>query len=69
MAGEAVSVKPAWQAKQSKSIEIIKLLVTPVQTGLSLFKITDIKSKQAFAGIRRLLSFIAWYTAVLCGRA
>jgi hypothetical protein len=55
--------------KQSKNIRIIKLLVTPVQTGLSLFKITDIKPKHAFAGIRRLLSFIAWYTEVLCGRA
>jgi hypothetical protein len=55
--------------KQSKNVRIIKLPVTPVQTGLSLFKITDIKSKHAFAGIRRLLRFSAWYTAVLCGRA
>jgi hypothetical protein len=55
--------------KQSKNMRIIKLLATPVQTGLSLFKITAIKPKHAFAGIRRLLSFIAWYTEVLCGRA
>jgi hypothetical protein len=36
--------------KQGKNMRTIKLLLTPVQTGLSLFKITDIKSKQAFAG-------------------
>jgi len=49
MAGKAVSVKPARQVKQCKNIGIIKLLVTPVQTGRLLLKKERInRSKQAF---------------------
>ncbi len=49
MAGKAVSVKPAWRVKQCKNIRIIKLLVTPVQTGRPLLKKERInRSKQAF---------------------